>query len=449
MTTEAEARANPWAYEPSPLALTRSHPFTRRAARLLTLFVTAAFVFLFFAPWRQSVNADGRVIAFAPTDREQEVEAPIKGRIVKWHVREGSFVRKGDPIVDLADNDPMLMQRLGEQRDAARSRKTSAQLAVTIGESRVSAVESARRAAVSTAQLAVSIARDKRDAAEQDLLAADAAYETAQLNYDRLEALEKDQLASRRQLEVAKLKLVSTRSYRDAAKAKARAAKREVSSARAKLANVSSKEEAELQKAKESLAKLKQELAKADSELSKAEVTVTRQGSMSVTAPRDGTVMRLIANAEGQWVKAGDAVAVLVPATESRAVELWVNGNDAPLVTPGREVRMQFEGWPAVQFTGWPSVAVGTFEGRVALIDPADDGKGRFRVVVVPGEGEAWPEARYLRQGVRTSGWVLLNEVTVGYEVWRQLNGFPPMVEEPPGEAKAKNTPSVAKKEIK
>jgi hypothetical protein len=89
-------------------------------------------------------------------------------------------------------------------------------------------------------------------------------------------------------------------------------------------------------------------------------------------------------------------------------------------------VRIQFEGWPAVQFSGWPSVAVGTFEGKVALVDAADDGEGRFRILVLPSPDARWPETRYLRQGVRAVGWVLLEEVSLGYELWRTFNGFPP-----------------------
>ena len=96
----------------------------------------------------------------------------------------------------------------------------------------------------------------------------------------------------------------------------------------------------------------------------------------------------------------------------------------------GKEkVRLQFEGWPAVQFVGWPSVAVGTFGGTVAFVDQTDNGKGKFRIVVVPDEDDdPWPEHRYLRQGVRANGWVLLNEVSLGFELWRQFNGFPPVV---------------------
>jgi hypothetical protein len=116
-----------------------------------------------------------------------------------------------------------------------------------------------------------------------------------------------------------------------------------------------------------------------------------------------------------------------VPKTSSPAVQVWVAGNDAPLINPGRHVRLQFEGWPAVQFSGWPSVAVGTFGGEVALVDPTDDGMGKFRVVVVPDPDEPpWPEYPQLRQGVRAYSWVLLDQVPLGYEVWRRMNGFPP-----------------------
>jgi hypothetical protein len=110
-------------------------------------------------------------------------------------------------------------------------------------------------------------------------------------------------------------------------------------------------------------------------------------------------------------------------------VEIWVDGNDMPLISPGRPVRLQFEGWPAVQFVGWPSVAVGTFGGIVRLVDATDDGSGKFRVLVEPDpKDDPWPSGAYLRQGVRANGWVLLNQVPLGFELWRQFNGFPPAV---------------------
>ena len=114
------------------------------------------------------------------------------------------------------------------------------------------------------------------------------------------------------------------------------------------------------------------------------------------------------------------------PVASQRATELFVNGLDAVLVSPGREVRLSFEGWPAVQFSGWPSVAVGTFPGVVQFVDPAVSANGRYRVVVAEKPGQPWPNDSFLRLGGRAQGWVLLNEVKLGYEIWRQLNYFPP-----------------------
>ena len=77
--------------------------------------------------------------------------------------------------------------------------------------------------------------------------------------------------------------------------------------------------------------------------------------------------------------------------------------------------------------------------GKVALVDPTDDGTGRFHILVAPkpdelrdGEIVEWPGPRWLRQGVQTRGWVLLQRVPLWYEIWRQLNGFPPALPSSP-----------------
>ena len=143
---------------------------------------------------------------------------------------------------------------------------------------------------------------------------------------------------------------------------------------------------------------------------------------------------------QGQTIKEGQSILTLIPDSTQEAVELSVAGNDMPLIQVGQEVRLQFEGWPAVQFPGWPSIAVGTFSGQVATVDATDNGKGRFRILVLPSEDADWPSDRYLRQGVRANGWVMLQRVSLGYEIWRQLNGFPVIIsdKEPNKESKSK-----------
>jgi hypothetical protein len=157
-----------------------------------------------------------------------------------------------------------------------------------------------------------------------------------------------------------------------------------------------------------------------------------------VTAPRDGIVLSVSAT-DGSYLEPGSLICVVIPDTEARYVEAWIDGMDMPLVTPrsvasdgtvvpGSPARLQFEGWPAIQSIGWPSLAVGTFGGEVISVDATDDGSGRFRIVVAADSNDqAWPDGRFLRQGVRAKAWVLLNRVPAWREIWRQLNGFPPI----------------------
>ena len=173
-------------------------------------------------------------------------------------------------------------------------------------------------------------------------------------------------------------------------------------------------------------AKYLSEVSSASAELARIETRLARQASQSIVAPRDGVIQRILAPQGGVMVKAGQVLALIVPESASRAVELTVSGNDAPLVSVGRRVRLQFEGWPAVQFAGWPSVAIGTFGGVIGVVDPGAADDGTVRVIVFPEQGQEWPDATYLRQGVRVIGWVLLDTVKLGWELWRQFNGFPP-----------------------
>lgn len=178
-------------------------------------------------------------------------------------------------------------------------------------------------------------------------------------------------------------------------------------------------------------AKYLSDVASASAELARIGTRIARQSTQFVMAPRSGTILRRIAGEGSVLVKAGASLATIVPDTESRAVEFWIEGRDVALMSEGQEVRLQFEGWPAIQFSGWPSVAVGSFRGKIGVIDATDNGQGKFRVMAVPDQLERWPNSRYLRQGIRAQGWVLLSRVSLGYELWRRFNGFPPTVPEP------------------
>jgi len=159
-----------------------------------------------------------------------------------------------------------------------------------------------------------------------------------------------------------------------------------------------------------------------------------------VRAPIDGTLVRVSTAGPGEIVSEGTELAVIVPETDDVAVAITVSALDAALITPGAQARLQFAGFPALQVSGWSSVAIGTYGGIVKVIDAVDDGAGRYRVLIVPDPDEPpWPPRPFLRQGTAATAWVLLQEVTVGWEIWRQLNGLPPtMPALPPSLGKAK-----------
>jgi adhesin transport system membrane fusion protein len=410
----------------------------RVAGRLVVVVFVLVIGALVFAPWQQSVRGGGRVIAFAPLERQQEIKAPIAGRVVDWHVQEGQHVEEGQPIATISDNDPGLPERLARARDAARERLDAARHTGEVLAQQISALETARTASVSAARERVDMARSRLTAAEQAGDAAIAAKRAADLQLTRTRALAGDGLTSTRSLELAELAVQTADADVARARAAIAAARAEVQSLRAEQTRTDAAMVADVERVRASLQAAKAEVANADGVVQEREVALARQATMRVVAPRAGAILRQVAKQGGEYVSAGDAIAVLVPSTEARAVELLLEGRDGPLVTPGRHVRLQFEGWPAVQFVGWPSVAVGTFGGVVAFVDAAADASGKFRVVVVPDpHDEPWPDSQNLRQGVRVKGWVLLERVRLGFELWRQWNGFPPATEPAPSKPPA------------
>lgn len=400
-----------------------------RASRALATIVVVAFALvvlgLVFVPWQQSAPGKGRVIAFSPVERPQTIEAPVEGRVSRWYVEEGARVREGDPLVDLSDNDPDFMARLDSERAALDQRAQAARARLAAVEERIAALRSSQQAAVRAAEERVRMGQDRTRAAQQAVDAAEAARRAADLNLERQNPLFEKGLASKRTVELAELDAARARTEVERARAALGAARSEVSALLADQARVVQDTAAQINDAGATRAAVQAEVAAAQAELLRLDVRVARQSTQAVKAPRDGTVLRIVARQGGEMVKSGEALALFVPDTAARAVELWVEGNDVNLVRRDQPVRLVFEGWPAVQFAGWPTLAVGTYGARVAFVDAADDGHGRFRVVIVPEGPEGWPPSEHLRQGTRVNGWILLNRVRLGYELWRLWNGFP------------------------
>lgn len=464
VSTPLESRALSWtAYEEEnfpALRLARVARFVRRLGRWSLVFLMMMALAMLFVPWQQSIRGEGSVIAFDPFERPQSVQAPVKGRIAERGegVAENAYVTKGQLLFRIEDQDPLYLTRLEQQVGNARTELEVAKgrverarelrdnnlriVDVTIEE--LEAMRTAQDELVGAYDRFVEQAANKLAAQESKLTGAEAKLWQAEADYRRKQQLFEEGIESQLKAQESEQK------YRDA-EANVQVALQEVENARNGVEGKRREREAKRQEWEAKINKVLSQLEKARAEVAKAEIDINKtteeinqketklldqqrklavQQTQDVRAPRDGYIMNLAVFDSSSIVKPGDQLCRIVPKTESPAVQVWVAGNDAPLVTPGRYVRLQFEGWPAVQFSGWPSVAVGTFGGKVALVDPTDNGSGKFRVVVVPDPQDAsWPEHPYLRQGVRANSWVLLDQVALGYEVWRRMNGFPPALD--------------------
>jgi multidrug resistance efflux pump len=402
------------------LAMAGNARRSRLLARFLALLSVLLVLSLVVVPWQQSVRGSGRVIAFNPLDRRANIEAPVEGRVRRLNVVENQVVKQGDVLAEIQDNDPNLLLNLRLQHDAAIARKAAAEQRIVDLDLQIESQELAKPQAV--------------DAAQQRVNAEQFVVETNEINARRMEQLLSTGDISRRDWELTKLALDSARANLAAAKAVLERTARDY--------------DATIASTKASRGTAEAELATAARDIAAIDIQISKTEQQVVLAPRDGIVLNVAAT-EGAYLKPGSPICVLIPQTDERFVEAWIDGMDMPLVAPrgseagsgvGSRVRLQFEGWPAVQFVGWPSVAVGTFGGEVMSIDAVDDGAGRFRIVIRPDPDDApWPGTQYLRQGVRVKAWVLLRTVPLWQEVWRQLNGFPPVVA--PKEPMAKKAP--------
>lgn len=387
-------------------------------------------VLALFLPWQQNVQAVGDVTALDPADRPQQAVATVGGRVVEWYVAEGQSVRAGEPLVALAEVkesylDPRTLERAGVQ---------VAQKTAAVAAKRGKAAALLRQgAALDSARGFARIKADNRIAQlTASLTAARLEDSLAAVQAERVAALFAEGLRSRTELEQARQRAQRAAALaleQQAGLATARADRDAVDADYAeKLAKVDGEREATLADVAEGEADVAK-LATGRANLEE------RRALLVVRAPRDGVVVRALRGGTGEIVKDGEAIATVQPASPGLAVALKVRARDIPLLRLGDPVRLEFDGWPAVQFSGWPSVAVGTFGGRVAVIDHVAQADGSYRVLVSADPAdEAWPEALRIGSGAR--GWAMLREVRVGFELWRLFNGFPPALPAAPDAAK-------------
>ncbi|CAN5639281.1 HlyD family efflux transporter periplasmic adaptor subunit [soil metagenome] len=449
------------------MELCKTPRYIKWLSRLAIAGVIGVPVILVLTPWQQSVHGVGRATAFNPIYRTQFIVSPIEGRVKTWHVVEGDRVTTGQKIAELIDNDPLLESRLELEHQALADRRQAAVNRIQQIEIAISNLESSFAIQKALQRTFVQIEQEQLTRANQEQIDAKAVLVATEQNEKRMKELF-PRGASEREVELAVRDRVQASARLEGAEANIKLRANAVTAAKDLLERIDKDMLTAVSRENASRESAKADLGSAEAALVQMDVRIARQRAQYIESPCDGIVFRLLANAEmgGLLVRPGERLAMIVPDIKEglsvaspldivvagagatalqmeltnakhpgTVTELFIDGNDLPLVRKGDRVRVQFEGWPAVQFVAIPEAAAGTFGGRVYLIDPAANDKGQFRILVEPDPDEQndprkrWPNQEYLRQGVQAQGWVLLdrdeNRVTLGWELWRLLNGFP------------------------
>lgn len=392
------------------------------------------FIVFLFLPWTQNIRSKGYVTTQYPDERPQAIQAAIGGQIKSWHIREGQLVKAGDTILTLNETkqdylDPQLLERTNSQiiakggsLDAYASKETQLRDQLTALDLALDA--KLEQNAIKSKQVALKIQSDSID-----LVAARSYLKIAQDQLQRTTALHDEGIKSLTQLEAKR------QSVQDA-KAKVIVIENYIDNSQNELNNLLTNRTAILNEYREKTAKTNSEIMSTRSMKFDTEANINklqsslnaytqRHANFVIKAPIDGYITKTLAAGIGEIIKDGDKLATIVPVNYDLAVETYVAPQDMPLVSLGAKVRIQFDGWPAIVFSGWPNNSYGTFGGRVWAIDQDISENGMYRIMVAPDADESpWPDQ--IRIGGGANIIALLNNVSVGYELWRQLNGFPP-----------------------
>ena len=406
--------------------------------RFLTAFAIIMIVMLFL-PWTQNVSGKGYVTTLTPDQRPQTIQSPIPGRIEKWYVREGDFVEKGDTILHISEIkneyfDPQLIERTELQIEAKTRTVASYAEKVNSLNNQIEALQRERVLKLEQARNKLIQSKLKVQSDSIDLEAAKTNITIAQRQYDRVVQLEKEGLKAVTDMEEKRLKLQEAQAKLISQENKLMAARNDVINARVEINRIGaeytdkvSKAESDKFTAQSNQFDSEAQVTKLENEFANYEI---RSDLYYIRAPQSGFINKAIQAGIGETFKEGDRLVGIMPSNYQVAVETYVEPIDLPLIQIGEKVRIQFDGWPAIVFSGWPNLSYGTFGGEVVAVETFISDNGKYRVLLAPDVADPpWPEDIRVGSGANTIA--LLNDVPIWFELWRQLNGFPPNYYQP------------------
>ncbi len=406
--------------------------------RFLLAFAIVGIIILFL-PWTQNINSRGNVTTLTPDQRPQTIQSPIPGRIEKWYVREGDLVKKGDTILFISEIkneyfDPNLVNRTGQQIKAKTAAVSSYESKVIALNNQIYALQKERQLKLEQAQNKLIQAKLKVQSDSIDLEAVKIDLAIAKRQIEATEGLYNEGLKSLTEFEEKKSKFQEKQAKLISQENKYLASKNEVINAQVEINRIQAEYVDKISKAESDKFTAQSSQFDAEAQVTKLESDFTnyeiRNKLYYITAPQDGFINKAIKGGIGETFKEGEQLVGIMPSNYDLAVEMFVEPLDLPLIHKGEKVRVQFDGWPAIVFSGWPNVSYGTYGAEVVAVERFISPNGKFRVLLAPDKNDQpWPDGIRVGSGAMTIA--LLDDVSIWYELWRRLNGFPPNYYQP------------------
>ncbi|ARV05851.1 biotin attachment protein [Polaribacter sp. SA4-10] len=404
------------------------------------LFVFAVLgIIALFLPWTQNITGQGLVTTLYPNQRPQTIQSQIPGRIEEWFVQEGDFVKKGDRILRISEVkseyfDSKLIERTSEQISAKSSSVIAYKGKVDALKRQIVALKQEQKLKNEQAKNKLLQSKLKVKSDSIDFEAAKTNISIAKSQYDRTKTLQDEGLKAVKDVEEKRLKLQSTQAKLISQENKLLMSRNNILNAKLELSRINatytdkiSKAQSEMFTAKSSGFDAKAQVSKLEN--SKSNYSV-RNSLLYITAPQNGFINKAIKGGIGGTFKAGEDLVGIMPEKYDLAVETFVRPIDLPLLHIGEKVRVQFDGWPAIVFSGWPNASYGTYGAKVVAIENFISKNGKYRILLAPDNTvHTWPKAIRVGSGARTIA--LLEDVPIWFELWRQLNSFPPNYYQP------------------
>jgi len=392
-----------------------------------------------FLPWTQNITSNGNVTTLKLNQRPQTIQSQIPGRIEEWFVQEGDFVKKGDTILRISEVksdyfDVKLAERTDDQLVAKSSSVEAYKNKVLALENQIVALENERSLKLQLAKNKLLQAGLKVKTDSIDLEAIKIKASIANTQFERTVLLEKEGLKAVKDVEEKSAKLQEAEAKLTSQQNKYLTTKNELINSRLMISTISATYGDKIAKAQSSLFTAQSSGYDTEAEVSKLETQLAnytkRNSLLYVRAPQDGYINKAIKSGIGEAFKEGEQLVKIMPANYELAVEMYVRPIDLPLIHKGESVRVQFDGWPAMVFSGWPNVSYGTYGAKVVAIENYISSNGMYRVLLAPDKNDtAWPKAINVGSGAKTIA--LLENVPIWYELWRQINSFPPNYYQP------------------